>query len=125
MLNIAVRAARAAGNVIVRSFEQQDKVEVSSKGLNDFVTNVDKAAEEAIIEIISKAYPKHSIVSEECGVVDGEDNDYQWLTLPSLSYENMFLILGLVSIGLPMSLHSRLRGTLDQHKHHVSPPLGH
>ena len=50
MLNIAIRASRVAGKVIIRAFEQIDKVEVESKGLNDFVTNVDIASEEAIIE---------------------------------------------------------------------------
>lgn len=52
MLNIAVRAARNAGKVIIRSFEQLDKVEIESKGSNDFVTSADTAAEEAIIETL-------------------------------------------------------------------------
>ena len=79
MLNIAVRAARNAGNVIVRAFEQPDKLEIESKGTNDFVTNVDLSAEQAIIETIKKSYPDHSIVSEECGVIEGKDNDYHWV----------------------------------------------
>ena len=110
MLNIAVRAARAAGNVIVRSFEQQDKVEVSSKGLNDFVTNVDKAAEEAIIEIISKAYPKHSIVREECGVVDAEDYDYQWIIDPLDGTTNF--VKGIPHFAVSIAL--KVKGKLDQ-----------
>ncbi|GLX82764.1 inositol-1-monophosphatase [Thalassotalea eurytherma] len=110
MLNIAVRAARAAGNVIVRAFEQQDKIEVTSKGLNDFVTNVDKAAEEAIIEIISKAYPKHSIVSEECGVIDGEDKDFQWVIDPLDGTTNF--VKGIPHFAVSIAL--KVKGKIDQ-----------
>lgn len=95
MLNIAVRAARSAGNIISRSFEQQDKVEVELKGTNDFVSNIDKAAEQAIIDTIQKAYPNHCIVSEECGVVDGSDQDYQWIIDPldgTTNFVKAFLI---------------------------------
>ncbi len=52
MLNIAVRAARKAGNLIAKHYETPDTVETSQKGSNDFVTNVDKAAEAIIIETI-------------------------------------------------------------------------
>ncbi|STT84611.1 inositol-1-monophosphatase [Klebsiella pneumoniae] len=54
MLNIAVRAARKAGNLIAKHYETPDTVETSQKGSNDFVTNVDKAAEAIIIETIRK-----------------------------------------------------------------------
>lgn len=110
MLNIAVRAARAAGNVIVRAFEQQDKIEVTSKGLNDFVTNVDKAAEEAIIEIISKAYPKHSIVSEECGAIEGEDKDFQWVIDPLDGTTNF--VKGIPHFAVSIAL--KVNGKLEQ-----------
>ena len=56
MLNIAVRAARAAGTVIVRGFEKHNEVATESKGLNDFVTQVDKEAEQAIIYKIQQSY---------------------------------------------------------------------
>ena len=79
MLNIAVRAARSAGSVIVRAFEQLDKVEIEEKGTNDFVTNVDISAEQAIIDTIRKSYPNHTIIGEECGILQGEDDDYQWI----------------------------------------------
>jgi myo-inositol-1(or 4)-monophosphatase len=78
MLNIAVRAARSAGSVINRAFEQVDKIEIESKGTNDFVTNVDVSAEQAIIETLQKSYPDHSIVSEEFGVITGKNTDFQW-----------------------------------------------
>lgn len=83
MLNIAIRAARKAGNIIAKSYEQapQDTV-VTPKGTNDFVTAVDKAAEEAIIEVIRKSYPDHSIIAEESGLTAGENTDVQWIIDP-------------------------------------------
>lgn len=83
MLNIAIRAARKAGNVIAKGYElAPHDTQVSQKGTNDYVTSVDKAAEEAIIEIIRKSYPDHAIVGEESGVLAGENNDIQWVIDP-------------------------------------------
>ena len=82
MLNIAVRAARKAGNVIAKAYEQPESVEATQKGANDFVTNVDKAAEKVIIDTIKKSYPKHTIYGEECGEQLGEDQDVQWVIDP-------------------------------------------
>ncbi len=73
MLNIAVRAARKAGNLIAKHYETPDTVETSQKGSNDFVTNVDKAAEAIIIETIRKSYPQHTIITEESGEHAGEE----------------------------------------------------
>lgn len=83
MLNIAIRAARKAGNIIAKGYEQapQDTV-VAQKGKNDYVTAVDKAAEEAIIEVIRKSYPDHSIVAEESGVNAGANSEVQWIIDP-------------------------------------------
>ncbi|MES9845456.1 MAG: inositol monophosphatase family protein, partial [Candidatus Sedimenticola sp. 6PFRAG5] len=80
MNNIAIRAARSAGSVLTRYFEHVDSLTVTDKGMNDFVTEVDKAAEQAIIEVIRKAYPDHSILAEESGKHSG--NDYQWVIDP-------------------------------------------
>ncbi|WP_372770065.1 inositol-1-monophosphatase [Pseudoalteromonas sp.] len=82
MLNIAVRAARNAGKVILQKFEESDKVEVLQKGSNDFVTNVDKDAEAMIRDTILKSYPNHSIVGEELGQQLGSDADYLWVIDP-------------------------------------------
>ena len=59
MLNIAVKAARRAGSIINRAALDRTKLEIRSKQANDFVTQVDKAAEAAIIDIIRQAYPDH------------------------------------------------------------------
>ena len=82
MLNIAVRAARKAGNLIAKHYETPDSVETSQKGSNDFVTNVDKAAEAIIIETIRKSYPQHTIITEESGEHAGEEQDVQWVIDP-------------------------------------------
>jgi len=80
MINIAIRAARSAGNVLLRNFDRVDTLTVTSKGLNDFVSEVDRSAEQAIIQVIKKSYPDHAILAEESGTHPG--NDYQWIIDP-------------------------------------------
>ncbi|MGQ0285686.1 inositol-1-monophosphatase [Pasteurellaceae bacterium 22721_9_1] len=82
MLNIAIRAARKAGNIIAKSYERRDDIETNVKGSNDFVTNIDKAAENAVIETIRASYPEHSIISEEIGSLEGNEQDVQWIIDP-------------------------------------------
>jgi myo-inositol-1(or 4)-monophosphatase len=81
MLNIAVRAARRAGSIINRAALNGGGFEVRSKRQNDFVTQVDHAAEEAIIEIVRKSYPDHAVLAEESGITAGAA-DYQWIIDP-------------------------------------------
>ena len=81
MLNIAVRAARVAGNIIAKGFENRDDLMTQSKGDNDYVTIIDKEAEAAIIEKIKQSYPDHSFVGEEGGIVEG-DETYKWVIDP-------------------------------------------
>ena len=73
MLNIAIKAARRAGSIINRAALDRTKLEVRAKQANDFVTQVDKAAESAIIDIIRQAYPDHSILGEESGALEGKN----------------------------------------------------
>ncbi|TPW09688.1 MAG: myo-inositol-1(or 4)-monophosphatase [Halothiobacillaceae bacterium] len=79
-LNIAIKAARKAGNVIIRSMDQLDTLSVTAKGRNDFVSEVDRQAEQEIIKIIRKAFPSHGILAEEGGFHEGDD--YQWIIDP-------------------------------------------
>ena len=65
MLNIAVKAARAACTIITRASENLDAIEVHSKAPSDFVSKVDVDCESAIIEILQHAYPHHQILTEE------------------------------------------------------------
>jgi myo-inositol-1(or 4)-monophosphatase len=80
MLNIAVRAARGAGNIIVRHFDRIDQLTVQSKEHNDFVSEVDRQAEQEIIHTLRKAYPDHGILAEESGLRQGDE--YQWIIDP-------------------------------------------
>ncbi len=80
LINIATQAARNAGNIIVRALDRLDKVQVSQKEPNDYVTDVDQNAEREIIAIIRKAHPNHGILGEESGEVSG--NEYTWIIDP-------------------------------------------
>jgi myo-inositol-1(or 4)-monophosphatase len=72
MLNIAVRAARKAGSIINRAALGGEGLKVRAKQANDFVTQVDQAAEEAIIGIVRTAYPEHGFLAEESGRSEGK-----------------------------------------------------
>lgn len=79
-LNTATTAARKAGKVIMRGYERLDEVKISQKAPNDFVTDVDKKAEELIIETLSTAYPEHAFIAEESGVLG--EGDCIWIIDP-------------------------------------------
>jgi myo-inositol-1(or 4)-monophosphatase len=82
-LNIAIKAARRAAQIINRASHDLDLLKVSTKQPNDFVTEVDKAAEAAIIETLREAYPNYGILAEESGQQAGQgDEDYQWIIDP-------------------------------------------
>ena len=83
MLNIAVKAARAAGAIINRAALDVDILKVHTKNPNDFVTEVDRAAERVIIETLLDAYPGHGILAEESGREHGaKDSEYLWIIDP-------------------------------------------
>ena len=71
MLNTAVKAARKAGALINRASLDIDRVRISRKDENDFVTEVDEACEKVIIETLSQAYPSHGFLGEESGLTGG------------------------------------------------------
>jgi myo-inositol-1(or 4)-monophosphatase len=80
MLNIAVKAARRAGNIINRATRNLDIVAVKEKAANDYVSDVDREAEQAIIRTLLEAYPDHSILAEESGAAG--KSEYQWIIDP-------------------------------------------
>lgn len=83
MLNVAIKAARAAGALINRAALDIENVRVAQKQVNDFVTEVDQAAERVIIETLLGAYPEHGIMGEESGNEFGNPNsDYVWIIDP-------------------------------------------
>ena len=83
MINVAIKAARAAGSIINRAALDVESVRISQKQVNDFVTEVDHAAEKVIIETLLTAYPGHGILAEESGSTQGaQDSDYVWIIDP-------------------------------------------
>jgi myo-inositol-1(or 4)-monophosphatase len=75
-VNTAVRAARKAGETIVRGLTRFEGVETATKGLNDYVTNIDRAAEAEIIDILHTAYPNHAFLAEESGASGNADTTW-------------------------------------------------
>ena len=82
MLGIAVKAARRAGSIIERAALGSVALEVRAKQRNDFVTQVDRAAEQAVIDVVRKAYPAHTILAEESGRQHGTSAEYCWIVDP-------------------------------------------
>ena len=83
MLNVAIKAARAAGAIINRAALDIESVRINQKQVNDYVTEVDQASEEAIIETLLTAYPGHGIWAEESGKTHGaQDSDFHWIIDP-------------------------------------------
>lgn len=82
MANMAVRAARRAGQIIVRALDRVDLLTVEEKRKNDLVSEVDRQAEAAIVEILHKAYPDHAIIGEEGGQAASGDGEYTWIIDP-------------------------------------------
>jgi myo-inositol-1(or 4)-monophosphatase len=100
LLNVAVMAARRGGDTLIRSLNKLDKVKVELKGRNDFVSEVDRAAERAVIETILKHYPDHAILAEESGA-QGE-SEFLWVIDPldgTTNYLHGFPVFA-VSVGL-------------------------
>ncbi|HZX28085.1 MAG TPA: inositol monophosphatase family protein [Telluria sp.] len=84
MLNTAVKAARRAATIINRATFDPDRIVVTEKQHNDFVTDVDTAAEQAIMEVLSKAYPDHKFLAEESGPSAGlnDETEFCWIIDP-------------------------------------------
>ena len=83
MINVAIKAARAAGAIINRAALDVESVRISQKQVNDFVTEVDHAAEKTIIETLLGAYPGHGILAEESGSEHGaKDSEFVWIIDP-------------------------------------------
>jgi len=82
MVNIALRAARRAGELIMRAWDEPDRIDVRQKGRNDFVSDVDERAEQEIISHIRRAYRDHAILGEESGLSGDIDAEYRWVIDP-------------------------------------------
>jgi myo-inositol-1(or 4)-monophosphatase len=109
MLNIAVRAARAAGAIINRAALDLDVLKIATKGTNDFVTEVDRAAEEAIISTLLEAYPGHGILAEESGRARGaRHSDYLWIIDPLDGTTNFIHGLPVYAVSIALAFRGRI-----------------
>ena len=82
VLNTAVKAARRAGDMMLRAANNLPAVKIDSKAFNDFVSDIDRTAEEIIREILQEAYPQHKITAEEGGSSGPEKAEYEWIIDP-------------------------------------------
>jgi myo-inositol-1(or 4)-monophosphatase len=111
MLNIAVKAARAAGSIINRAALDVERLTISMKGVNDFVTEVDQAAEKVIIETLLTAYPGHAILAEESGRAHGaKHSDYLWIIDPLDGTTNFIHGFPVYAVSIALSF----RGKIEQ-----------
>ncbi len=111
MLNVAVKAARAAGSIINRAALDVERLAITAKGVNDFVTEVDQAAEAAVIETLLGAYPGHAILAEESGRRHGaKHSDYLWIIDPLDGTTNFIHGLPVYAVSIALAF----RGKVEQ-----------
>ncbi len=106
MLNIAVRAARSAGRILLRYLEHTDGIAVTDKRRNDFVSEIDRSAEEAIIRELRSKYPDHAILAEESGERQG--SDFQWVIDPLDGTTNYLHGFPQFSVSIALKYRNRL-----------------
>jgi myo-inositol-1(or 4)-monophosphatase len=93
MLNIATSAARAAGDIVMRGFDQLTHTKVEEEARSHFVAEINRATERRIIEVLHNTYPDHSMVAKESGQHEGSGSDHQWIIDPidgSLNFTHGF-----------------------------------
>jgi myo-inositol-1(or 4)-monophosphatase len=111
MLNIAVKAARVAGSIINRAALDVERLAITTKGVNDFATEVDHAAEAAIIETLLTAYPGHGILAEESGRTHGaKHSEYLWIIDPLDGTTNFIHGLPVYAVSIALAF----RGKVEQ-----------
>ena len=106
-LNTAVQAARLAGDTAMRYAKRIDELDIRSKSRNEFVTQVDVAAEQAIIETVRERYPSHGILGEESGQSDGTD-DVVWIIDPLDGTTNFLHGFPVFSVSIGVQVKGRM-----------------
>tara|TARA_E500000331_G_scaffold341961_1_gene375038 strand:- start:64 stop:804 length:741 start_codon:yes stop_codon:yes gene_type:complete len=104
-LNIMIKAVEKASKVIIRDFGELEKLQVSSKGPADFVTNSDKKVEKILIEELTKSRKKFSVLSEEMGEIKNPDKDNYWIIDPIDGTTNF--LHGIPHFAISIALRSR------------------
>ena len=109
MLNVAIKAARAAGAIINRAALDVESVRISQKQINDFVTEVDHASEKIIIETLLTAYPGHGILAEESGSQHGaKDSEFVWIIDPLDGTTNFIHGFPVYCVSIALSVRGRI-----------------
>lgn len=110
MVNIALRAARKAGEQIVRASEDMNKVGYEEKARNDYVSDVDRTAEKEIVYQLQKAYPEHHILCEEQGMLPGRDpmSVYRWIIDPLDGTTNFLRGIPHYAISIGLELNGKM-----------------
>ncbi len=107
LLNIAINAARQAGDIIIRHMEQLDRVKITAKSNEEYFSEVDVKAEQAIINTIHKAYPEHGIIAEESGTYN-EDAEAVWLIDPLDGTSNYLHGFPFFSVSIALRIKNRI-----------------
>jgi len=105
LLNVAVMAARRAGAILIRNLVKLEKLKIEKKGRNDYVSEADRAAERAVIDVIQKHYPEHAILAEESGAQGDAAADTVWIIDPldgTTNYLHGFPVFA-ISIGVQVN----------------------
>lgn len=108
MLNIGIRAARAAGKVITQNVDRFDPMTIEKKQRNDFVTEIDRKAEAEIVGVLRRSYPDHSFLCEESGLIGSEDAEFQWIIDPLDGTSNFIHGLPHFSVSIALTQNGRL-----------------
>lgn len=118
LLNIAISAARSAGDLILRHFDQREHLRLMPKDANDFFTEVDVKAEQLIIQTIRKAYPNHGIIAEESGC-HGLSDEPVWIIDPLDGTTNYVHGFPFFSISIAYKVNQRIEHAVvyDPMKH--------
>jgi myo-inositol-1(or 4)-monophosphatase len=102
MTNMAIKAARAAGKIIIYAATNDIALEIDIKRRNDFVTQIDKKCEEVILETLHKAYPDHNFLGEETGKIDHSDGPYRWIIDPLDGTTNFIHKFPMVAVSIAL-----------------------
>lgn len=107
LLNIAIAAARQAGDIIVRHMEQVEHLKITAKGVEDYFSEVDVKAEQCIIHHVHKAYPEHGIIAEESGL-QNQDAETVWIIDPLDGTNNYLHGFPFFSVSIAVMVKRRL-----------------
>jgi myo-inositol-1(or 4)-monophosphatase len=115
LVNIGIQAARKAGQIMIRSMDQLHSLKIQQKGHNDFVTNIDVACEQVIIDIIRRAYPNHEILGEESGlseapykITNSQVDNVTWIIDPLDGTTNYMHGLPQFCVSIGVSIKNRI-----------------